>query len=144
MLETNIDDMNPEFYGYVMEMAFGRGALDAFMTPIIMKKNRPGIKLSILANEIDVEKLEELVLSETTTLGLRKYRVDRQVLDRRNLKLSTPYGTVSIKVGYLKNGQMKFAPEYEECKEIAQSLKIPIKKVYEDLCFIAKKHLEAL
>jgi len=144
MLETNIDDMNPEFYGYVMERAFDEGALDVFMTPIIMKKNRPGIKLSLLCEEKDMEGLEQLILSETTTLGLRKYPVERSILERKSLMLKTKYGMVSVKVGSLKDGQAKYAPEYEECREIAQSLGIPIKKVYEDISFEAKEFLEEL
>ncbi len=142
MLETNIDDMNPEFYTYVMEKAFEKGALDVFMTSIIMKKNRPGIKLSILCEEDDMQVLEELIFVETTTLGLRKYPVGRSILDRRTMEINTKYGVVSIKVGYLEGKQIKYAPEYEECKRIAEIHGVPIKEVYEEISYKGKKFFE--
>mgnify|MGYP004702128467 CR=1 FL=1 len=142
MLETNIDDMNPEIYGYVMERALDKGALDVFMTPIMMKKNRPGVKLSILCEEKNQSEFEHLIFSETTTLGIRKYAVDRSVLSRKIIKLKTAYGDVDIKIGLIDDCHMKYSPEYEECRKIAESLKIPIKKVYEDINFEAKKYFE--
>ena len=144
MLEANIDDMNPEIYGYVMEKAFKLGALDVFMTPIIMKKNRPGIKLSVLCEQEKQEELEKLVLTETTTLGLRKYEVDRTILKRQSVKLKTKYGVVSMKLGYMGGKPVKLAPEFEECREIAEGFGIPIRQVYEDLVYAAKKYFEAI
>ena len=144
MLEANIDDMNPEIYGYVMEKAFKLGALDVFMTPIIMKKNRPGIKLSVLCEQEKQEELEKLVLTETTTLGLRKYKVDRTILKRQSVKLKTKYGVVSMKLGYMGGKPVKLAPEFEECREIAEGFGIPIRQVYEDLVYAAKKYFEAI
>lgn len=144
MLEANIDDMNPEIYGYVMEKAFKMGALDVFMTPIMMKKNRPGIKLSVLCEQKKQEELEKLVLTETTTLGLRKYEVDRTILKRQNVKLKTKYGVVSMKLGYMAEKPIKLAPEFEECREIAEGFGIPIRQVYEDLVYAAKKYFEAI
>ena len=142
MLETNIDDMNPELYTYVMEKAFEKGALDVFMTSIIMKKNRPGIKLSILCEEDDLQVLEELLLVETTTLGLRKYSVDRSVLERRTMEINTKYGVVSMKIGYLDGKRVKYAPEYEECRKIAKAHGVPIKEVYEEIAYEGKKFFE--
>ena len=144
MIESNIDDMNPEIYGYVMEKAFKLGALDVFMTPLIMKKNRPGIMLSVLCEQEKEEDLEKLVLAETTTLGIRKYAVSRRVLKRQSVKLKTKFGLVSIKIGYMEGKPVKIAPEYEECKNIAEGFGIPIRQVYEDLVYAAKKYFEAV
>ncbi len=144
MIEANIDDMNPEIYGYIMEKAFMLGALDVFMTPIIMKKNRPGTKLSVLCGQEKEETLERLVLAETTTLGIRKYEVNRTVLKRQSVKLKTKYGAVSIKIGYMEGKPVKMAPEFEECREIAENFGIPLKQVYEDLIYTAKKYFEAI
>ena len=142
MLECNLDDMNPEIYGYFIERALERGALDVFMTPTVMKKNRPGIILSVLCEEEKREGLEKLIFRETTTLGVRRYPVERSTLDRRMLKIKTKYGVVTMKAGFMDGKMVKYAPEYEECKEIAQSFQIPIKKVYEDLNYAMMRYLQ--
>lgn len=144
MIETNIDDMNPELYGYIMEKAFQQGALDVFMTPVIMKKNRPGTKLSVLCEGERLEPLEKLVLTETTSLGLRKYEVERTTLDRQSVKLKTRYGVASVKIAYLNGKVLKMAPEYEECKEIAASFGIPLKQAYEDIIYTARKYFQGI
>lgn len=131
MLETNIDDMNPEIYSYIMPILFEHGALDVFYSNIIMKKNRPGIKLSVLCKMDDTEELENIIFNETSTLGIRKYEVDRNILERSYKKIKTSYGEVSIKLGMRDNKVIKAAPEYEDCKLIAKENNIPLRDVYQ-------------
>ncbi len=142
MLETNIDDMNSEIYGYVMEKAFKKGALDVFFTSIMMKKNRPGILLSVLCEEKNREELEKMIFQETTTLGLRGYAVDRRILKRKKIKINTKYGIVPIKVGFLEDKIIKYAPEYDFCREIAIHSELPIKNVYEEINNAVREYLQ--
>ncbi len=130
LLETNIDNMNPELYGYVIERLLAEGALDAYLTPVVMKKNRPGIVLSVLCRQHDEAALRALVFAETTTLGIRSQRVTRHALPRSIVKVDTPYGAVQVKVS--RWGEMeKVAPEYEDCRRAAQSAGVPLRLVYE-------------
>src|SRR6185295_1376572 len=101
MLETNVDDMSPQVFGHVMERAFELGALDCYFTPIQMKKNRPGVLLSVLCREGERESLMDLLFSETTTLGIRSYQVDRRALERRTVRVETHYGPIDVKVAQL-------------------------------------------
>lgn len=133
ILECNIDDMNPEIYGYVMEKLLKNGAMDVYMTPIIMKKGRPAIILSVLCDESTEEKLQDILLIETTTIGVRKYRVKKTMLKRETVKINTIYGDVSAKISYINGETVKFKPEYEDCKKIAEDYIIPIKKVYDEV-----------
>lgn len=131
MLETNIDDMNPEIYSYIMPLLFEQGALDVFYTNIIMKKNRPGIKLSVLCHMDDMEAIENIIFHETTTLGIRKYQVDREILERSSEKVETIYGEIRVKVAKKNHKTVKAAPEYEDCRRIASENNIPLKDVYD-------------
>ncbi len=132
MIETNIDDMNPEYYPYIIERLFSLGALDAFLTPIIMKKGRPGIKLSVLCPPGDTKPYTKLILQETSTLGVRISYLNREVLHRDIIKLATPYGTIRVKVGRMLPGEqaISIAPEFEDCKVSAISYGVPINEVY--------------
>ncbi|GIM28345.1 UPF0272 protein [Clostridium polyendosporum] len=130
ILETNIDDMNPEIYGYVEEKLFEIGALDVFKTPIFMKKGRPGIKLSVLTNEKVEKDVLEVIFEETTSIGVRKYKVEKIMLSREFSKVKTEYGDITIKKSYYKGKLVKYKPEYEECKTIAKEKNISIDKVY--------------
>lgn len=130
MLETNIDDMNPELYGYVEEKLFEVGALDVFKTPIFMKKGRPGVKLSVLTNEKVEKDVLDIIFEETTSIGVRKYKVEKIMLNREFLKVKTEYGDITIKKSYYKGKLVKYKPEYEECKTIAKEKNISIDKVY--------------
>ncbi|KPU45901.1 hypothetical protein OXPF_03690 [Oxobacter pfennigii] len=132
MMECNIDDMNSEFYEYTMKKLFDAGALDVFLTNIIMKKGRPAVKLSVIAKEETVDKLSEIIFSETSTIGLRKYSVEREVLERKIFKVDTKYGEISIKAAYRKGVLSNFAPEYEDVKETALKSGIPVKEVYNE------------
>ncbi|NEZ47383.1 nickel pincer cofactor biosynthesis protein LarC [Clostridium niameyense] len=133
IMECNIDDMNPEFYEYVMDKLFDVGASDVYFTPIIMKKTRPAVKLSVLTNVKFVDKIEEIILKETTTLGIRKYKVEKVMLNREIEKLDTKYGKIDIKNSYYKGEIIKRKPEYEDCKKISLENKVPIREVYKEV-----------
>jgi pyridinium-3,5-bisthiocarboxylic acid mononucleotide nickel chelatase len=129
VIEANVDDMSPQVAGYVRERLLDGGALDATFTPVFMKKDRPGFTVSVLAKAEDRERLGELLFEETTTLGLRMYRAERRVLERRWETVETPYGAVRIKIAS-ENGKVRnFAPEYEDCRQLALERKVPLKDV---------------
>lgn len=132
ILETNIDDMNPEFYEYVEEKLFQMGALDVFKTPIFMKKGRPGVKLSILITEKIEQDVLEVIFKETTSIGVRKYKVEKIMLGREFSKVKTQYGDITIKKSYYKGKLVKYKPEYEECKSIAKEKNITLDSVYKE------------
>lgn len=133
ILECNIDDMNPELYDYVMEKLFGLGAMDVFMTPIIMKKGRPGIKLSVLCDVKAEQNMTEALLKETTTLGVRKYRVEKTMLKREFSKISTKYGEVTVKSSLLNGEKIKCKPEYDDCKRLAKDNNVSISEIYSEV-----------
>ena len=133
VLETNIDDMNPEFYDLVIEKLFQAGAVDVFLTPIIMKKNRPATKLSVLTQQQNVKALANEVLKNTTSFGIRFYPVGRVMLDREFQEIETTFGKVKVKIGKSNGEIFHISPEYESCKEISKEQGIPIKKVYEEI-----------
>ncbi|MBV7272387.1 nickel pincer cofactor biosynthesis protein LarC [Clostridiaceae bacterium UIB06] len=133
VIECNIDDMNPELYDYVMELLFKEGALDVYLTPIIMKKGRPGVKLSVIYNEENEEKIKEIILTNTTTLGLRKYKAQRSMLNREFSKVQTKYGEFTIKSSYYNGKRIKYKAEYDECKKAALEKGISINEIYKEL-----------
>jgi uncharacterized protein (TIGR00299 family) protein len=128
ILEANIDDMNPEFYDYLMERLFERGALDVSLNPLLMKKNRPGTLLRVIAQEHDTEALSDVILRESTTLGVRSYAAGRKKLPREVKEVETKYGWVRVKI----SGNLRFQPEYEDCKRIALEKGVPIQEVYRE------------
>jgi uncharacterized protein (TIGR00299 family) protein len=131
VLETNIDDMNPELYGYVMERLFEAGALDVFLTPIQMKKNRPATLLSVIAQPDKTALLAEIVLAETTSLGVRFQEMNRVCLDREVRPVRTRFGPISVKIGRLAGKVVTVAPEYEACKAAARKHRVPLKTIYD-------------
>lgn len=133
MLEVNLDDMNSELYGHVEDKLFENGALDVYKTPIIMKKGRPAIKLSVLTNKDNVHNIEKILLVETTTLGLRKYQVDKVMLNREFTTISTRYGEIPVKKGLLDGEVIKTKPEYEVCNRLAKQYGVPIKDIYDEV-----------
>ena len=133
MLETNIDNMNPEIYSHLFPTLLDNKALDVFVTPIVMKKNRPAHKLSILCREEDAGQLEEIVFRETPTLGIRKYPVEREELERRFEKVETRFGEITVKLAYRNGTLLKFSPEYEECREAAEQTGIPLFQIYNEV-----------
>ena len=131
VIETNIDDLNPELYDHVMERLLGAGARDVYLAPVHMKKNRPGIVLSVLCHENDREQLSTMMLNETSAIGVRYYPVRRRILARSIKEVSTAYGSVRIKVAMAPDGHENIAPEYDDCKRIATEKGVPIKRVYQ-------------
>jgi uncharacterized protein (TIGR00299 family) protein len=132
LIETNIDDMNPEFYDYIMDKLFSQGALDVFLVPIQMKKNRPAHMLSIIVYEQNLKEILEVLFSESTTLGVRIREVKRLRLDQQNFMAETKYGKIKVKVGMFKGEIKNIAPEYEDCKKMAKQHQVPLKEVYEE------------
>jgi uncharacterized protein (DUF111 family) len=129
VLEANLDDLNPQVFGYVMDRLLESGALDVFATPVQMKKNRPGSLLTILAKPEDAAKLTEIVFTETTTLGIRRREEKRQILARKWNTVSTRFGDVRMKIASLNGTVTNYAPEYEDCRRIAAEQRIPLKTV---------------
>jgi pyridinium-3,5-bisthiocarboxylic acid mononucleotide nickel chelatase len=132
VLEANIDDMSPQVFGYVMEQALSIGALDAFGIPVQMKKSRPGMLLTVLCRTEDSQRLTRLILSETTTLGVRIRRETRAALTRRHMSVSTKWGEVRMKLANLNGSISNYAPEYEDCSRIAKEQKVPLKTVMQE------------
>ena len=130
MIECNIDDMNPELYQYVMNKLLDNGAMDVFLTPITMKKSRPAMKFSVLCKQELAEKLSNIMFEETTTLGVRSYDVDKSIMVRKIITIDSPFGAIRIKQALLNGKVVKWKPEYEDCKVIAEGHNIPIRKVY--------------
>ncbi len=131
IIETNVDDMSPQIFGHVMDRALELGALDCYFTPIQMKKNRPGVLLSVLCRDGDREKLSDMLFSETTTLGLRSYSVERRALQRESVRVETPYGPIGVKVAKLNGRIVNQMPEYEQCREAARLAAVPLRTVEE-------------
>jgi uncharacterized protein (TIGR00299 family) protein len=131
MIETNMDDISPQILGHVMERAFDLGALDCFFTSVQMKKNRPGVLLSILCRDKERATLSELLFSETTTLGVRAYEVERRALERQIVGVETQYGPIDVKVAQLNGHIIKVMPEYDQCRQAARAANEPLRVVEE-------------
>jgi pyridinium-3,5-bisthiocarboxylic acid mononucleotide nickel chelatase len=130
-LETNIDDMNPQFFGYLMDKLFASGARDVFMTPIHMKKNRPGVLLGVIAFRKDEGTLAELLLRETTTLGLRVQPIGRYEASREFRPLDTKFGKVTVKAKILDGKVIHATPEYDDCVRLANENKVSLLEIYQ-------------
>ncbi len=129
-LETNIDDMNPQVYDYAMSRLLDAGALDVWVTPIQMKKNRRGALLSVLCEHKDATALRRIMFQETTTLGIREYPVMRHALPREMVSVDTPFGVVRVKVARLGRRIIRAKPEYDECRALAAAKQVPLLEVY--------------
>jgi hypothetical protein len=132
VLEANLDDLNPQVFGYVMDRLFEEGALDAFGLPVQMKKNRPGTLLTVLCKPEDASKLTQLIFTETTTLGVRRRDEVRQTLARRWENVRTQWGEVRIKIASMNGTVTNYAPEYEDCRRIAAEHHVPLKTVMQE------------
>jgi len=132
VLEANLDDLNPQVLGYVMDRLFEEGALDVFVMPVQMKKNRPGAILTVLCKPADASKLTQLVFTETTTLGVRRRDEVRQILARRWENVTTEWGEVRIKIASMNGTVTNYAPEYEDCRRIAAEHHVPLKRVMQE------------
>ncbi|HEX5424500.1 MAG TPA: nickel pincer cofactor biosynthesis protein LarC [Candidatus Acidoferrales bacterium] len=129
VIETNVDDMSPQIYGYFAEKALAAGALDVFSTPAHMKKNRPGLLVTILSEQENVSALIDLVFRETTTIGVRTYDVRRKTLDRELVPVETRFGTVRMKVSRMNGSLLTATPEFDDCQVIAAEQSVPLKEV---------------
>jgi len=129
VIETNMDDISPQILGHVMERAFDLGALDCYFTSVQMKKNRPGVLLSILCRTEQRPALNELLFAETTTLGVRGYAVERQALQRKIVAVETQYGPIDVKVAEINGEAIKVMPEYEQCRLAARAANVPLRLV---------------
>jgi pyridinium-3,5-bisthiocarboxylic acid mononucleotide nickel chelatase len=129
VIEANLDDMNPQIYGYFLEKALAAGALDVYTTPVQMKKNRPGTLLTVLCKPQDTNALMSLIFAETTTFGARTYRAQRRTLPREFVNVSTEFGDVRIKISRVNGRILHVAPEYEDCRKLAVEKNVPLQRV---------------
>ena len=133
IIETCIDDMNPELFGYLMDRLFDEGALDVYWIPVQMKKNRPGTMLQVLCNDDDRDRLIDRVLLETTSIGVRHYRAKRRLLRRKQIEVQTRFGVIPVKRIQDSRGESRLVPEYEVCRQIALEKNIPLRSVYDTI-----------
>ncbi len=133
VVECNIDDMNPEYYDYIIDSLFDAGAKDVYITPVIMKKSRPAATLSVLTDAGNEHKIIELLFTETSTLGVRHYYVEKSMLQRETETVDTPYGKVKIKSAFYNGKKIKSKPEYEDCIKIAREKKLPLNQIYKEI-----------
>lgn len=129
MIETNVDDMSPQIFGHVMERALAMGALDCYFTSIQMKKDRPGVLMSVLCRPDDKARLADMLFAETTTLGVRSYEVQRRALEREIVRVETEYGPIDVKVARLNGHVVNEMPEYDQCREAARKAGVPLRVV---------------
>ncbi len=137
--ECNIDDMNPEWYDHLMEELFRAGAKEVFFTPVIMKKNRPAVKISVLASPDLSEAIKSMIYSNTTTLGIRSYSVTKDALERKFIPVDTKWGKVTIKASYYRGKLLHAKPEYEECRRIASEFDLSLQEVYQTINTIIER-----
>ncbi len=130
-IETNLDDLSPEITGATVDKLFAAGALDVFLTPIQMKKNRPGVQLTVLCEEAGLSKIADLLFTETTSFGLRLDRVERWKLDRKFQTVATPFGEIIVKLGLRGNEVIQAAPEFESCRAASELTGKPLRVIYE-------------
>jgi uncharacterized protein (TIGR00299 family) protein len=140
ILETNVDDMNPELFGFIMERLFADGALDVYWLPVHMKKNRPGTLIQVLCEDAAKDRLIQRLLSETTSLGVRYYKAARKLLTRESLTVRTSFGEIQVKRVKNPDGSQRLIPEYDICRQIALKRNLPLRVVYET---IAKEAAES-
>jgi pyridinium-3,5-bisthiocarboxylic acid mononucleotide nickel chelatase len=131
VIETNIDDLNPEFYESVMEKLFAAGAFDVFLTPIQMKKSRPAVILSTICSPPNGQEIATIILRETSAFGVRMSQKERICLKRRTEQVTTEFGAIKVKIGEMNDQIMSVSPEYNDCKKAASEHNVPIKMVYD-------------
>jgi len=129
VIEANLDDMNPQIYGYFLEKALAAGALDVYTAAVQMKKSRPGVLLTVLCKPGDVRALMELIFAETTTFGARTYRAQRKVLPREWVNVTTSYGDVRVKISRVNGRILHAAPEFDDCRRVAEEKSVPLQQV---------------
>ena len=129
-IETNLDDVSPQVLGAVMQQLLAAGALDVWFTPVQMKKSRPGTMLSVLCDEAAMEKISDIIFSETTAFGLRTEKIQRLKLARRFETVKTRHGEVTVKLGFKGERLLQIAPEFESCRAIAEHTGVPLREVH--------------
>ena len=129
VIEANLDDMNPQIYGYFQEKALAAGALDVFTAPVQMKKNRPGTLLTVLCRPADAQALMSLIFAETTTFGARSYTAQRRVLPRESVKVMTKFGEVRVKLSRVNGRILHVSPEYDDCRKLAEEKNVPLQRI---------------
>ncbi|MGA3176128.1 MAG: nickel pincer cofactor biosynthesis protein LarC [Candidatus Acidiferrum sp.] len=132
VIEANLDDLNPQVYGYFVERALAAGALDVFTTAVQMKKNRPGTLLTVLCKPADEAKFQDLIFAETTTFGVRSYTTQRRVLPREWETVATCFGEVRMKLARVNGQVLQISPEYEDCRKLAEEKAVPIQRVMQE------------
>jgi uncharacterized protein (DUF111 family) len=143
LIETNIDDMNPELYGYAQERLFEAGAADVWLVPIQMKKNRPGVLLSVLCPIEREDAVVGVLLRETSTLGVRVREISRHEAERETVEFESSLGPAAVKVKRLPEQPLAVAPEYEACARLARASGLPLAEVYRIVQEEAQRHLAA-
>lgn len=143
MVACQMDDMNGEYYSYLIDRLFQSGAKDVTYTSVYMKKNRPGVKVEVLVSEELLETIERILILETSTFGLRRYPVSRKILKRALKKMETPLGLVDIKIGYFEGEIIKVTPEYESLKVLAENLNRPLPQIYNEIQVWISKELKS-
>lgn len=142
VIETNLDDMSPQIFGYITEKALELGALDVFSTAVQMKKGRPGVLLTLLAKTEDAARLSDLLFRETTTIGVRMHETRRKILEREQVVVATPFGDVRMKVARMNGSVQNATPEYDDCRRIATERNVPLKQVIAAASFEFQKTRE--
>jgi len=142
VLETNIDDMNPQIYEYLIERLFEAGALDVYITPVIMKKSRPACVLTVISGPQAAEALSGIIFEETPTFGIRRHTAERLKLERKIVEVNTKYGNIKVKVGSCKNVISICSPEYEDCKRAARLKKVPFSAVRREADAAARRSIK--
>ena len=132
ILEANLDDLSPQVLAYAMEQLLSAGALDVFSVPVQMKKSRSGALLTVLAKTEDAERLTKMIFAETTTLGVRSRKEQRQILSRRWETVNTTWGPVRIKIANMNGSVSNYAPEYEDCRALAEAKRVPLRTVIQE------------
>ena len=139
VIEANLDDMSPQLAGHLMEEALAAGALDVFYTPVQMKKNRPGVLLTVLCEPAELDPLCRMIFEQATTIGLRTYTAQRRTLKREHVTVDTPHGRVRMKLARMNGRVLNAAPEYEDCRKLAREKSVPLKQVMADAEFAYRK-----
>lgn len=140
-METDIDDMNPEYYDYLITRLLSAGALDVSLIPIVMKKNRPATRLSVLTTPSLIDELFSIIIQETSTLGIRIKDGWRKVVHREILTVQTPFGPIRVKIGKLNGKVVTASPEYEDCRQIALKTRRPLKEIYQEAIMLSRQNL---
>jgi uncharacterized protein (DUF111 family) len=133
LVQANIDDMNPEYCSYISDRLFAQGANDVYWIPIIMKRGRPGVMLNLLVQKNKLDEMEQIIFTETTTLGLRYMDVSCHRLGRETRVVETPWGRIRVKAGFFQGEMVQWAPEFKDCEAIAKARQVPLKVIYEEV-----------